>query len=201
MEYKQMELSNFMKLEEPPILLKEGQTVWIVNKADITEAAAINETWACKSGERGYRLKIKDGLWDVTYNSELEERTFTEYECAKKKANEYMAGHLGIIPAKRIKPVRTEAFSYKRFPASPEKEMLAFCSDMGNGMYYIKGFVEYAHICSGESARTKFMNTPEIRKGVAEPVKNYTPVFKNMYRIMEHSEWEYAEAGYAYAVG
>ncbi len=40
--------------EEPPVLLKEGQAVYVLKKGDIIECKASKNHWVCGEGDRGY---------------------------------------------------------------------------------------------------------------------------------------------------
>lgn len=42
---------------EPPHLLREGQTVYKVVRGDVETHIITGETWTCSEGNRGYRLK------------------------------------------------------------------------------------------------------------------------------------------------
>lgn len=201
--YWQMDIFSFIKLEEPPMLLRKGQKVWIVNKADITEATVTGHTWTWDETEnnpnnRGYRVEYRDGYTDNTWNKDLGERTFTDYNSAKEKAAEYIKKHTEIILAEDIKIVSTVAFSCTRKSGSTQ---IAFYCDIGNGMYYIKDFERFAYICKGKDGVKEFMNQKEIKKGEAVCIENFAPVLKNMYKTSKHSNWDYTECGCSYAVG
>lgn len=201
MDYQQLDIFSLMqpKSEEPPILLSKGHTVCLVNKADVIKCTVSGETWIYGDCERGYKLIRDVGLYAVTNNNELGETTFTDYEQAKQKANEYLKLHDGIILAEDIKPISTVTYSYIRNCDS--REMTAFYCDLGDDMYYIKEFMTFHHIIKGKKAIKRFMKQQEFKYDSPKEIDGFVPHFKNMYKCTEHSDWDYAECGYTYAVG
>ncbi|MCM1183565.1 MAG: hypothetical protein NC337_09340 [Roseburia sp.] len=197
--YKQMDLYSFMQSmkEEPPILLSGGQTVYLVEKAEIIKCTVSDErSWMCGEYDRGYRL-IRESLYDVTWNSRIGKEAFTDYADAKSKADEYLENHSDVIFAKDMLPRSTVAYSCK----SDNRELVAFCCDLGSDMYYIKEFTTYHHIGRGNEAAKNFMRQQEFRREDVKRIEGYVPVLKNMYRCSKQSDWEYAESSYKYAVG
>lgn len=201
MDYQQLDIFSFMQpqSEEPPILLTKGQTVYLVNKADLVKCTASGETWIYGDCERGYRLIRESGLYGVTNNEELGETAFTDCEQARQKADEYLKSHEGIILGSDIKPISTVAYSYIR--DCDNQEMTAFYCDLGNDMYYIKEFMTYHHITKGKNTIKKFMEQQEFKYDNPKKIDGFVPHFKNMYKCAEHSDWDYAECGYTYSVG
>lgn len=199
--YEQLDIFSLIQpqSEEPPILLSKGQEVYLVNKADIIKCTFTGGTWIHGDCERGYRLIRENGLYDVTNNEELGETTFTDYEKAMKKADEYLKSHNRIILVGDIKPISTVAYSYVR--DCDNREMTSFYCDLGDDMYYIKEFVTFHHIIKGKKAIKKFMEQQEFKYDNPKEIDGFVPHFKNMYKCTEHSDWDYAEFGYTYAVG
>lgn len=200
MDYQQLDIFSIMQpqSEEPSILLQKGQTVYLVNKADVIKCTVSGETWIYGDCERGYKLIKEIGLYGVT-NEELGETAFTDYEQAKQKADEYLKSHDGIILAGDIKPISAVAYSYIR--DCDNREMTAFYCDLGDDMYYIKEFMTFHHIIKGKKAIKKFMEQQEFKRDNTKEIDGFVPNFKNMYKCTEQSNWDYAECGYAYAVG
>lgn len=197
----QLDIFSYMGKEEkePPILLSKGQTVYLVNKAEIEKCTVSGEMWTFGDNGRSYRLIRENGLYNVTNNEKLGREAFTDYESAKSKADEYLKLHNKIIFAGDIKPVSTVAYAYIR--DCDNRKMTAFYCDLGNDMYYIKEFMTYHHIRKGGKAIKKFMEQQEFKYCSPKEIKDFVPHFKNMYKCTEQSNWDYAECEYAYAVG
>lgn len=197
----QIDMFAFMQQEkEPQILLSEGQEVYVVNKAEVIKCTATGESWICGENNRSYRLVKENGLYEITWNSKiLGKEAFTDYESAREKAEEYLKFHDGIILAGDIKPISITAFSYIRNVDS--QDMTAFYCDLGDDMYYIKEFMTYHHIIKGKNAIKRFMEQQEFEYCNSKKIDGFLPHFKNMYKCMEQSDWEYAEYEYCYAVG
>ena len=199
--YEQLDIFSLMqpKSEEPPILLTKGKVVYLVSKADVVKCTVSGETWVYGGCERGYRLVKENGLYAVTDNKELGETAFSDYEKALEKADEYLKSHNGIILAGDIKPISIVAYSYIR--DCDNRGMTAFYCDLGDDLYYIKEFMTYHHIIKGKKAIKKFMEQQEFEYCNPKEIDGFVPHFKNMYKCTEHSDWDYAECGYTYAVG
>lgn len=199
--YEQLDIFSLMQSqpEEPPILLSKGQTIYLVNKADVAKCTVSGETWIFGDCERAYSLIRESGGYDVADNKELGVTAFTDYEQAKQKADEYLKSHDGIILAGDIKLINTVAYSYTRDCDS--RKMTAFYCDLGNDMYYIKEFMTFHHIIKGKKAVKKFMEQQEFEYCNPNKIDGFVPHFKNMYKCTEHSDWDYAECGYTYVVG
>lgn len=202
--YEQLDLFSFLQAEvkEPPILLKKGQTVYIVNKAEVIISKVVDDenSWICGENNRVYRLIRENVGYDCTWNDRiLGQEAFTDYDNARAKANEYLKSHDGIILAENIVPITTVAYSYIR--NIDKEEMTAFYCDIGNDMYYIKEFMTYHHIRKGKKAIKKFMEQQEFEYENPKEIKGFVPIFKNMYKCTSQSDWDYAECEYVYAVG
>lgn len=202
--YEQLDMFPFIQpqLEEPPILLSKGQTVYLVNKAEVIKCMVSDDenSWICGEDNRGYRLARDTGGYTCTWNDRiLGKEAFTDYESAKKKADEYLKSHDGIILAGDIKPISTAAYSYIR--DCDNSELIAFYCDLGDDMYYIKEFMTYHHIIKGKKVIKKFMEQQEFQYDKPKEIDGFVPRFKNMYKCTEQSDWDYAECTYAYAVG
>lgn len=199
--YEQLDIFSIMQLQlkEPPILLSKGQTVYLVEKADIVKCTVSGERWIYGDCERGYRLIRESGLYAVTNNNELGETTFTDHEQAKETAGKYLKSHDRIILASDIKPIITVAYSYIR--DCDNREMTAFYCDLGDDMYYIKEFMTFHHIIKGKKAIKEFVEQQEFKYDNPREIDGFVPRFKNMYKCTEQSDWDYAECEYTYAVG
>lgn len=201
--YEQLDIYSFIQeqKEEPPMLLSKGQEVYLVNKAEVIKCTVTDEdSWLCGENDRGYRLIKESGTYDITWNSRiLNEEAFTDCEAARIKADKYLNTHDGIILAKDIKPISVVAYSYIR--DCDNKELTAFYCDLGNDTYYIKEFMTFHHICKGKKAIKDFMRQQEFTYDNTKQIEGFMPTFQNMYRCTGTTDWEYAEAEYAKAVG
>lgn len=202
--YEQLGIFSFMQPQpkEPPILLSKGQTVYLVNKAEVIKCTVSDgeNSWICGENNRGYRLVRENGLYSCTWNDMfLNKEAFTDYESARQKADEYLKSHDRIILASDIKPISTVAYSYIR--DCDNREMTAFYCDLENDMYYIKEFMTYHHIIKGKKAIKKFMEQQEFKYDNPKEIEGFLPHFKNMYKCTRQSDWDYAECEYTYALG
>lgn len=86
----QLSLMDLLSLiaadNEPPRLLREGQTVYKAVRGDVETHIVTGETWTCGEGNRGYRLKRMGGCWDCTWNIQINKvveqlEELTEEEC------------------------------------------------------------------------------------------------------------------------
>lgn len=199
----QIDMLSYLKslepVTEPPLLLKEGQEVFLVVKGDVVPYTVLSETWTY-DGERGYRLQKKSGIYNCTWNKSIGVTCFKDYESAHEAAKFYLKGK-DIIMAENIKPIKTVAYSYIR--ECDNREMIAFYSELDNGMVYIKEFVTYHHIVEANKkgkAIKRFMDQQEFKNNDVKQIE-YEPEFKNMYRIRQKYDWDYAEAEHSYSVG
>ena len=81
--------------------------------------------------------------------------------------------------------------------------MIAFYSELENGMLYVREFITFHHIVGAdkkEKAIKRFMNQQDFKYSKIKQI-DYKPIFKNMYRIRQKYDWDYAEAGHSYAIG
>lgn len=201
------DMVNFMgyreDIPEPPILLKSGQMVFLVIKGDVEPFVVLDETWICGDvgEERGYRLQRPDGsAYNAIWNSSIGTSCFIDREMAHNIAEAYLSS-VDVIRAEDIKPIKTTAYSYVR--EGDNREMIAFYSELDNGMVYIKEFMTFHHIVEANKkvkAIKKFMEQSEFNNVNINQI-DYVPSFKNMYRIRQQYDWDYAEAGHSYAVG
>lgn len=196
---EQMDIFSFIKgKNEQSVSLSKGQTVYFVNMADVIKAKVSNDgTWCCKGHDGKYRIEKTSGLFGG-WNNSRDEEIFLDYSKAKEQADEYMKTH-EVIPASSIKPESIAAYSYIR--GCDGREMVAFYCDIGNGMYYIKEFMTFHHIVKNSKAVRKFMEQQEFKQEKVEQIEDFVPHFKNMYKCTKHSNWDYAECEYTYAVG
>lgn len=203
MMYEQLDIFSFMKsqLEEVPILMSKGQAVYIVNKADIIKCtvSGYENSWICGENNRGYRLVKDTGSYTCTWNDKINKEAFTDYESAKSKADEYLKAHSKIIIASDIKPINVVAYSYIR--DSDKKELFSFYCDLGDNMYYVKEFITFHHIVKGNKGIKKFMEQQEFKYNKLKQIDDFIPHFKNMYKCIKPSNWDYAECEYTYAIG
>ena len=195
----QMNMFDFLdppqKLVEPPILLNIGKTVYKVIRGDIRELYVFDEkSWICGKGERGYRLKEKDGCYDCTWNRSIGVDTFTDYASAESTALSYISGH-DVMIGTEIKADEVTAFRYIR--GCDNREMKAFYARIGNGLLYVKEFMTYEHIISDNAKNVKkFMDQQEFKYDQPEQFE-YMPEFKNMYPCRKDVNWLYAESSYS----
>lgn len=202
----QIDMFSYLKSQEPvtepPIMLKAGQEVFLVVKGDVVPYKVLDETWICGElhEERGYRLIHQRGTYNVTWNKYIGVSCFLDYDEAHGVGEAYLR-EKNVIRKENIKPIKTVAYSYIR--KSDNREMIAFYSELANGMVYIKEFMTYHHIVeAGKKAKAikRFMEQQEFKNNEVEQIE-YEPVFKNMYRIRQEYDWDYAEAEHGYAVG
>lgn len=188
---------------EPSILLEPGQEVFLVVKGDVESFKVLNETWTCgeNNEERGYRLQCPNsGIYNVTWNKSIGTDCYLDFESAHNVAEAFLSVH-DVIRAENIKPIKTTAYSYIR--ACDNRQMIAFYSELENGMVYIKEFITFQHMVESDKrnkAIKRFMEQTEFKYSDVKQIE-YEPVFKNMYRIRQKYDWDYAEAGHSYAIG
>lgn len=203
----QIDMFSFLKSQEsvfePPILLKAGQEVFLVVKGDVEPYIVLDETWTCgeNNDEGGYRLqRPNNGAYNAIWNSSVGSSCFLDFESARKAAETYLIER-DVIKSENIKPIKTVAYSYIR--KCDNREMIAFYSELDNGMVYIKEFMTYQHIVDDKKkakAIKRFMEQREFKQYDVKQI-GYDPAYKNMYRIKQEYDWDYAEAGHSYAVG
>lgn len=185
--------------EEPPVLLQPKQNVYIVKRGDVKEATVLDETWLCDE-TRGYRLQYGGGTYDCVWNTSIGMNCFLDMAPAVAKAEKYLNEH-EVIRAEDIHPVSVTAFAYKRH--NDYVEDVAFYCELDNGMLYVKEFMTYQHIVCADKKKKAikhFMEQAEFKRDGIKPIE-YAPVFKNMYKIHQKYDWDYAEAEHSYAVG
>lgn len=205
MKMTQLDISSLLPPvteKTAPVLLKEGDTVYLVVKGDIEEYFVAERTWTYGNNdeERGYRIINKISSSDYfTNNKELSNSiAFTDFDAAKKKALEYLAAHPNVIMAGDIKPLSVTAYSYIR--KIDNRKLISYCCDLGDDTYYLKGFITYEHIIIGKKKALKeFKNQTEMEKAVE--YSDFEPEFKNMYKCTDLSNWDYGESKYNYAIG
>lgn len=198
------DMASFMGYRNPidaPVMLNTEQKVFIVVRGDVVQYSVINESWVCGKDnfDRGYRLKHERGTYSVTWNSSIGVSCFLDFESASNVAEAYLKDH-DVIMAESIRPIKTVAYSYTR---DDNRNMIAFYSELDNGMVYIKEFITFHHIVNSDKkskAIKRFMEQPEFEHNDVKLI-DYKPVFKNMYRIKQKYDWDYAEAGHSYATG
>ena len=201
----QMNIFDYMKSQEPvseppipPILLKTGQKVFLVTKGDVEPYIVLDETWLCEEDnqQRGYRMqRPNNGIYNVVWNESIGRNCFLEHQSACEVAEAYLNQN-DVIRAENIKPIKTVAYSYVR--KCDNREMIAFYSELDNGMVYIKEFYTYQHIVEADKknkALKRFEAQWELKDNNAKQVE-YKPVYKNMYRVRQKDDWDYAEANY-----
>lgn len=208
MDFEQLDIFTYLKdcgqqLVEPPILLRPGQTIYKAVKADVEKRIVTADTsYLCgeNNEDRGYRLLQDNGLYDIALNSTIGTVFFTDLTVAKKVAADYLAAHKdGIILAKDIKPVSVSAYSFIRKDGA---EKIAFYADLGNGNYYVRGFMTYDRVEPEEKAMREFMQQKEFAYYKITEKKKHKPQFKTMYKCTNtDSGWLYAENKFAAAVG
>lgn len=201
----QMNLFDILNQEhiisEPPILLSAGQELYVVVKGDVRKACVHNErSWLCGDNDRGYRLKYENGTYDCAWNSVIGKEVFFIKNDAVRKAEEYLDTH-EVIRAEDIKPLRTVAYQYIR--ETDKRLMTAFYSELDNGMLYVKEFVTFHYMVEADKKEKVIKKFMEQQTLECEDIKEaeYEPVFKNMYRIRQKYDWDYAEAGHMMATG
>ena len=189
---------NLNKLEHIEPKLYAGQRIYKVIRGDVIECTVQNEKWLSDDcGSYVYRVRSEMGA-DIIKDSDIEDCGFLDWESAEQLAEKYLLSH-DVIRASEMKPIRTVAYSY--IAQNTGDKMLAFYSELDNGMVYVKGFYTLAHLQlpdHKDEAIKKFEEQQKI--GYQKPIK-YNPEFKNMYRIKQKYDWDYAEAEHCYATG
>lgn len=201
----QIDMFSYLKAQEPitepPKILRAGQIVFIVVKGDVEPYIVLNETWICDNDNRGYRLQRPNGgTYNCTWNKSIGEGCFMDFDTAHDVAEAYLKD-CDVIRAETIKPINTVAYSYIR--ECDNREMIAFYSELDNGMLYIKEFITFHHMVTADKkqkAIKRFMEQEEFKHNDIGQIE-YEPVFKNMYRIRQKYDWDYAEVGHSYAIG
>lgn len=178
----------------PPILLNVGQVIYRVRRGDIIKYNVYDEkSWLCGDGDRGYRLKIKDGCYGVALNSRLGVDIFTEYKVASEVAEAYINSH-EVILGENIKA--DEVIAYRYIRECDNREMKAFYARIGSGLLYVKEFMTYEHIIDDTAKNIKkFMEQQEFKYDQPEQF-DYIPKFKNMYPCRKDDGWMYAVSEY-----
>lgn len=197
------QISLFDKCQGPeasPVLLNIGQEIYMLERGDVKKAKIYDDkSWLCGSNDRGYRLTFESGGYGCAWNSGIGKTVFTAEQQAREQAEIYLNTH-EVIRAENIHQAETTAYQYMR---DDGRIMTAFYSYIDNGMVYIKEFMTYHHIIMADKrdkAIKKFMGQQEFDYCEVKQVA-YKPVFKNMYRIKQKYDWDYAEAGHSYATG
>lgn len=205
MIYEQIDMFSYLQsqehISEPPKLLKEGQTVFLVVKGDVEQYIVLNETWICNNNNRGYRLQHPNYCtYNCTWNEEIGKSCFIELDTARNVAEAYLNGK-DVVMAETINSIKTVAYSYIR--KCDEREMIAFYSELDNGMLYMKEFFSYDYMVEKSKTKQAIKRFKDQREFAYCDVKqiNYVPAFKNMYRIRQTHNWDYAEARHSYALG
>lgn len=187
--------------DEPQVILNVGQELYVVAKGDVKKAEVFDErSWLCEGNDRGYRLKFENGTYGCTWNSCVDKNVFFTKETAMIKAEKYLNTH-EVIRSEDIHPVRTTAYQYTR--KTDKRIMTAFYSELENGMIYIKKFMTYHYMMEADKKKNaieNFMKQQEFKYDDVKQVK-YEPVFKNMYKIRQKYDWDYAEADHSLAIG
>lgn len=180
------------ELHEPPVLLAIGETVYKVIRGDVYEMYVYDEnSWLCGEGrERGYRLKSHDGGYSCCWNRSINFDVFLDKEKAITTAEKYLMQN-DCIRSKDIIPIKTVSYRYIR--EADNREMIAFYSELTNGLLYIKKFMEYEHIC--ENTKKNIKDFLEQRELNYAKQFDYILIPKNMYRCKDKTDlWKYCEA-------
>ena len=183
---------------EIPVLLKQSDMLWEVNKADIRLCTVCNEESWISNSDRFYRIRFKDDCFGIVSNETLGIKFFKveNYDDAVKASEKYIREH-NVLLADDIELKNIIAFSYIRDVDS--KQLWAYMAEIGNGLLYIKNFMTYVHIVEDNKKNRKKFEEDILRYAEYNDVKeieNYQPELKHMYLCRESSDWKYAEAGY-----
>lgn len=186
---------NPVEKKEPPILLKNGQHVYKLVKAEIYECVVDEEkSWICGTNDRGYRLRVIGGCWDCTWNKEIGINCFTTLAEAEKESNKKISEYVHI-KKEQILPVRTVAYQYKHF----ENIYTNFYCVLPDGKIYSHFGSMYEHITSKTKEEIKKFEEQRrnhIKSSDYKELSDFNPTFKTMYKCSNLSSWEYAEARY-----
>ncbi len=199
MKAKQLSIFNLINEKtEIPVLLKQSDMLWEVNKADIRLCKVCNEESWISNSNRFYRVQFKDGCFGSVSNETLGIKFFKveNYDDAVKASEKYIREH-NVLLADDIELKNIIAFSYIRDVDS--KQLWAYMAEIGNGLLYIKNFMTYVHIVEDNKKNRKKFEEDILRYAEYNDVKeieNYHPELKHMYFCRESSDWKYAEAGY-----
>lgn len=196
------EYEENLNYKEPPMLLKKGQVVFMIQKGDVERGQILEENWLCgdRKCDRGYRVLKESGSYDVVSNSKIGQDVFVEEGAAKTISEKFLAEHT-VIRAENIIVREVVAYSYIR--DVDNRKMTAFYCDIGNELLYMKDFMTFHHIMRNCNKTIKeFMKEIDEMKGLGVDVERieYQPNPKNMY-LCRGGNWLYTEAGCTYGVG
>lgn len=200
---KAEQLSTFGLIDketEIPVLLKQSDMLWEVDKADIRLCTVCSgESWISNSN-RFYRVQFKDGCFGIVSNEKLGNGFYKveKYEDAIKASVRYIQEH-NMLLAQDIELRNVIAYSYIR--DVDNRQLWAYMGEIGDGLLYMKGFMTYVHVVEDTKVnRKKFMEKVEhyAQNAFVQEISGYIPEIKNMYPCKVISDWKYAEARYTH---
>lgn len=199
-----MSIEDYLKENESERIermLNPGQVVYEIYKGEVKEHVVLHEKWYVEHLETyGNRTKI-DGHYGVVFDSDVGVKVFLERKKAEELTEKYLQSH-NVIRSEDIHPIKTVAYSF--YNELLERDIVAFYSELDNGMLYVKEFMTYEHLMlekHKKKAIKQFMEQDEFRRNDPKLIE-YDPKFKNMYRInILKYDWDYAEADHVNAVG
>lgn len=188
-------------IKDCKIPLKRGQTVYKVIKGILYPYVFNGNHWTCeKNGIIEPFYQLTDGqIYDVCQGSKLGIDYFTDLDEAKAKADKYCEEHKDdILQIHYDDLVKTVAWSYVR--KCDGCKMVAFISELKNGLVYMKDFYTYYHAKDKKFDKVvkeltnsfNFKNTENI---VEET--DYIPECKTLFACNSGDDWLYADAEYA----
>jgi hypothetical protein len=192
--------------KDTSLLLKIGigQLVYKVSRGEVLLYWFKGKAWTLeRDGEMVtyYQITNNKNLHDSFSEKLLGISYFTDIDDALKVANAYIDAHKDDILM--ISPndiVRTTAFFYIR--KCDSRKMVAFISELKNGLLYMKDFYSFYHIKDMKFDKalkqltSSFKLTDVDDESMVREIDGFVPEIKTMYRCKEDKDWKYAEAGY-----
>jgi len=198
----QMDIFDFIKKDEPEIILQPGEHIYKVLKGDIIEYEVEDWTYTCGEDDRGYGLIYIDledpdsdfhtysRVWNSSFEGEGQ-YFFRDKKAAEHKVRENLK-NIEHILAKDMKPVKVVAWELM----SNGHKHVEWYAVLDNGLIYFDYGSIYKHIGTEKEIK-KFMKVIADNKNRAKHSEfelfDYKPQFKNMFKCNDH-DWVYAES-------
>lgn len=189
------QISIFDYLEEKietPILVKPGQKIWIVYRAEVEEHIVEKRTWDIQKTDRGYDVD-HDIIWNSGYNKIWFINKLKAEVQAERNAADYE-----IMYAKDMEAEKVVAYTYEYY----QRTVINFYAWLKNGLLYMHAHGQFAHITKPNmtdfdiSEYNRMMKCKEQNHKITI-LEDYKPEFCNMYKLSgKDKTWMYAEAHY-----
>lgn len=194
------DMREALACSQSPLALTDNQAIFRVTKGLVDTFIYKGDNWTVeKDGEMETIYGIQDGYGYGSFpESALGVTYFTNAKEAEDKAMQYVMKHKNDILV--IQPddiVQTIAWSFIR--ECDNKKMIAFISELKNGMTYAKDFYTYHHVLNKKFVNVvkEFVNSINFKDTDIVEEKNYKPNAPCMfYACEEGNSWAFAEARY-----